>query len=61
MALGQRSGARPLLLTERNGVREYQTVFFVRRDSPVQRIQDMRGHRLALQNTASTSAYLVPG
>ena len=60
VALGQRSGARPLLLTERNGVREYQTVFFVRRDSPVQRIQDMRGHRLALQNTASTSAYLVP-
>ena len=60
VALGQRSGARPLLLTERNGVREYQTVFFVRRDSPIQRIQDLRGHRLALQNTASTSAYLVP-
>ncbi len=60
VALGQRSGARPLLLTERNGVRDYQTVFFVRRDSPIQRVQDLRGHRLALQNTASTSAYLVP-
>jgi phosphonate transport system substrate-binding protein len=60
VALGQRSGARPLLLTERNGVREYQTVFFVRSDSPIQRVQDLRGHRLALQNTASTSAYLVP-
>ncbi len=60
VALGQRSGARPLLLTERNGVREYQTVFFVRRDSPFQRLEDLRGHRLALQNTASTSAYLVP-
>lgn len=60
VALGQRSGARPLLLTERNGVREYQTVFFVRRDSPIQRMQDLRGHRLALQNTSSTSAYLVP-
>lgn len=60
VALGQRSGARPLLLTERNGVRQYQTVFFVRRDSPIQQLQGLRGHRLALQNTASTSAYLVP-
>lgn len=60
MALGQRSGARPLLLTERSGVREYHTVFFVRRDSPIQHVQDLKGHRLALQNTASTSAYLVP-
>lgn len=60
MALGQRSGARPLLLTERSGVREYHTVFFVRRDSPIQHLQDLKGHRLALQNTASTSAYLVP-
>lgn len=60
VALGLRSGARPLLLTERSGVREYHTVFFVRRDSALQRVEDLRGHRLALQNTASTSAYLVP-
>lgn len=60
VALGQRSGAQPLLLTERSGVREYHTVFFVRRESPVQRLQDLRGRRLALQNPSSTSAYLVP-
>src|SRR5690606_6562831 len=29
MALEQRSGARPLLLTERNGVRTYESLFFV--------------------------------
>lgn len=60
VALGQRAGARPLLLTERSGVREYHTVFFVRQDSPVRQLQDLRGRRLALQTVASTSAYLVP-
>ena len=60
VALGLRSGARPLLLTERSGVREYHTVFFVRRESPIQTLEDLRGHTLALQNVASTSAYLVP-
>lgn len=60
MLLQQRSGARPLLLTERNGVREYNTIFFVRRDSPVQRLEQLPGHSVALQSTLSTSAYLVP-
>ncbi|KRG43922.1 metal-binding protein [Stenotrophomonas panacihumi] len=60
MLLQQRSGARPLLLTERNGVREYSTVFFVRRDGPVQRLDQLPGHSLALQSTLSTSSYLVP-
>jgi phosphonate transport system substrate-binding protein len=58
--LGLRSGARPLLLTERSGVRDYHTVFFVRRDSPITSLADLQGHTLALQNVASTSAYLVP-
>ena len=60
VALGLRSGAQPLLLTERSGVREYHTVFFVRRDSPITSLADLKGHTLALQNVASTSAYLVP-
>lgn len=60
VALGLRSGAQPLLLTERSGVRDYHTVFFVRRDSPIRALADLKGHSLALQNVASTSAYLVP-
>ena len=60
VALGQRAHAEPLLLTERSGVREYHTVMFVRRDSPIQQVDDLRGHTLALQSVASTSAYLVP-
>ncbi len=60
VALGLRSGAQPLLLTERSGVRDYHTVFFVRRNSPIVSLADLKGHTLALQNVASTSAYLVP-
>lgn len=60
MALAQRSGAGVLLLTERNGRRQYRSVLFVRKDSPVQSLADLRGRRVALQSPLSTSAYLLP-
>ena len=52
--------ADAILLTERNAVSRYNTLFFVRRDSPIQSLEDLRGRTLALQSTASTSAYMVP-
>jgi len=58
--LSQRGDARPLLLAERSGVALYRTVFFVRHDSPLTTLGDLRGHSLALQRFASTSAYYVP-
>ena len=60
MLLKDRAGAVPLLLTERDGQPRYTTVFFTRRDSPVRTFADLSGHTIAFQNTASTSAYLVP-
>ncbi len=60
MQLQIRAGARPLLLTERNGVSEYHSVFFARRDSGVKRLADLPGRNIAFQNTGSTSAYFVP-
>ena len=60
MALRQRSGAEPLLLTERNGVGRYHSVFFVRRDSPVNSLDDLKGRTLAMQSASSTSSYVVP-
>jgi phosphonate transport system substrate-binding protein len=60
MALQQRADARPLLLTERSGVSAYQSVFFVRRDSPLMELEDLKGRTLAMQSALSTSAYLVP-
>lgn len=60
LTLMQRASAPVLLLTERNGVSHYRAVLFVRGDSPVQGLADLRGRRLALQSPASTSAYLLP-
>lgn len=58
--LQQRAGAQPLLLTERDGVRDYRSLIFVRADSGIGSLQDLRGHSIAFQNATSTSAYLVP-
>jgi len=60
MLLQQGSGAKPLLLTERDGVSRYTTVFFARKDSGIRSLKDMRGRRIAFQNPYSTSAYYVP-
>lgn len=60
MMLQHRAGALPLLLTERDGVAQYRTVFFVRRDSGIASLTDLRGRSVAFQNTLSTSAYFVP-
>lgn len=60
MALHQRTGAEPLLLTERSGVRNYHSVFFVHRDSPVRTLEDLKGRTMAMQSAWSTSSYLVP-
>jgi phosphonate transport system substrate-binding protein len=60
MRLQERAGARPMLLTERGGVSRYHGVFFVRRDSGLARLADLKGRTVAFQNTASTSAYFAP-
>jgi len=60
MRLEDRAGARPLLLTERNGVSDYRALIFVRRDSGIASLDDLRGRSVAFQNTSSTSAYVVP-
>ncbi|VXB82879.1 Metal-binding protein [Luteimonas sp. 9C] len=58
--LESRAGALPLLLTERNGVSHYNTLYFARRDSGIQSLDDLRGRSIVFQNRQSTSAYFVP-
>ncbi len=60
MMLAERAGARPLLVTEREGERRYHTVFFARADSGITDIDVLRGQRIAFQRTSSTSAYFIP-
>jgi phosphonate transport system substrate-binding protein len=58
--LQERAGARPLLLTERDGVSRYHTVFFARRDSGIDSLGDLAGRSVAFQRPNSTSAYFAP-
>jgi phosphonate transport system substrate-binding protein len=58
--LQQRAGAKPLLLTERDGASQYHSLFFARRDSGIDSLDDLRGHSVAFQRPTSTSAYFVP-
>lgn len=61
MQLQGLAGARPILLTERNGVRRYQALLVARTgdgapDSPA----GLAGRSVAFEHVASTSAYLMP-
>ncbi|MBT2745202.1 phosphate/phosphite/phosphonate ABC transporter substrate-binding protein [Lysobacter sp. ISL-42] len=60
MLLHQRADARSMLLTERDGVSHYHSVFFARRDSGLRSLDDLSGHNVAFQRPSSTSAYFVP-
>jgi phosphonate transport system substrate-binding protein len=61
LRLAESSGRlEPALLVERRGERAYHTVFFALRDSPIQRLADLRGRTLALQALRSTSAFALP-
>lgn len=60
MLLQQRADAQTLVLSERNGIRRYRTIYFARRDGEVKSLSMLRGHRIAFQNRTSTSAYFVP-
>ncbi len=58
--LEYRGVARSFLISEREGVTRYHSVFFVRRDSPVQTLEDLAGRSVAFQSPLSTSAYFLP-
>jgi phosphonate transport system substrate-binding protein len=59
--LKERSGClEPRLVLVRDGQREYRSVFFTRRDSPIQRLADLRGGTLVLEAPRSTSAFALP-
>ena len=58
--LERRGVAHSFLVTERDGAIRYHSVFFVRRDSPVQSLNDLTGRSVAFQSPYSTSAYYLP-
>ena len=53
-------GAEILLREWKKGVSSYHTVFFTRKDSAIQSLQDLVGKTVAFEDPGSTSAYFVP-
>ncbi|HLM54259.1 MAG TPA: phosphate/phosphite/phosphonate ABC transporter substrate-binding protein [Pseudoxanthomonas sp.] len=60
MQLQARAGAKPIAIAERGGASSNRSMFFVRTDSGIDTLADLRGRSIAFQNSASTSAYFMP-
>ncbi|MCP4351528.1 MAG: phosphate/phosphite/phosphonate ABC transporter substrate-binding protein [Desulfobacterales bacterium] len=52
--------ALPILIREKKGVKEYNSVIFVRKNSPVKTLSDLKGKIIAFEDPNSTSSYLLP-
>ncbi|MBV6412471.1 MAG: phosphate/phosphite/phosphonate ABC transporter substrate-binding protein [Xanthomonadales bacterium PRO6] len=61
-ALGfvERAGARIVLRSRRGGLFDYHSVFFARKNSGIDSLDDLGGCAIGLQHPMSTSAYFVP-
>lgn len=53
-------GMRPWMVAWRKGKREVRTLFFVREDSDIQTLEDLRGRGIVFESPRSTSAYALP-
>lgn len=54
------AGARMILAEERNGLPYYMSRFWVRRDSGIESLEDLRGRTIAFNDPLSASGYLFP-
>lgn len=55
-----RGNATPILLTERSGVAAYRSLIFVRKDSPITDLSQMKGRSIAFQRPSSTTSFFLP-
>lgn len=53
-------GAVPILTISRGGVFEYNSFIFVRKDSGITSLDDLRGKRIAFEDPGSTSSFHLP-
>ncbi len=54
------SGVKPFLRRWKEGIKEYSSVLFVRRDSNIDTIEDLKGKIVAFEVPFSTSSYFLP-
>lgn len=58
--VAQLSGGVPFLRHWKNGHASYYSVIFTRVDSGIESIEDLRGRRVALEDTDSSSGFIAP-
>lgn len=60
LKMEEKVGLRPTMLAFKKGTKEYRTLFFVRKDSPIENLTDLRGKTIVFQDPGSTSGYAIP-
>ncbi len=59
MAVRRLSGSKFLLRRWKKGIGEYHTVIFVRRDSGINRLEDLKGKLIPFDDPHSSSGYFL--
>lgn len=60
LRLMDEADAVPLLIREKKGVKEYNSVIFVKKNSPITSMADLKGKVIAFEDPDSTSSYMLP-
>ena len=56
----EKAGAEIILLKHKKGVGQYHSVFFTRKNSGIDSLQDLKGRVITFEDEGSTSAFFIP-